>query len=65
MSDSRATQRNEKEVVVGGHVETQKTKQKNKENLEEENAWSLCGRSDQEEAEYERKGAAECFGPVF
>lgn len=33
--------------------------------VEEESASSLWARSDQEEAEYERKGAAECFGPVF
>lgn len=31
----------------------------------EESAWSLCGRSHQEEAECKRKGAAECFDPVF
>lgn len=30
----------------------------------EESAFSLFGRSDQEEAEYERKGTAECLGSV-
>lgn len=46
---------------------TKKTKQTSKVTIkvEEESASSLCGRSDQEEAECKRRGAAECFGPVF
>lgn len=50
---------------VGG--KTKKTKRTSKVTIkvEEESAWSLCGRGDQEEAECERKGATECFGPVF
>lgn len=50
-----------------GDGETKKTERTSKVTIkvEEESASSLCGRGDQEEAECERKGAAECFGPVF
>lgn len=50
-----------------GDAETKKTRRTSKVTIkvEEESALSLFGRSDQEEAECERKGTAECFGPVF
>lgn len=54
-------------AVGWGDGETKKTERTSKVTIkvEEESASSLCGRGDQEEAECERKGAAECFGPVF
>lgn len=53
--------------VGRGDGETKKTERTSKVTIkvEEQSASSLCGRGDQEEAECERKGAAECFGPVF
>lgn len=50
-----------------GECETKKTRRTSKVTIkvEEESAWSLFGRSDQEEVEWERKGTAECFGLVF
>lgn len=48
-------------------AETKKTRRTSKVTIEveKESALPLFGRSDQEEAECERKGTAECFGPVF
>lgn len=65
MSDSCVTQRNEKEG--GGHTETKEIRPTSKVTIkvEEESALSLLGGSDQDEAECERKGTAECFGPAF
>lgn len=50
-----------------GDAETKKTKQTSKVTIkvERQSSLSLFGRSDQEEAECERKGTAECFGAVF
>lgn len=69
MSDSHVTERNEKQGsgVGGGDMKTKKTRPTSNATIkvEQRSASSLFGRSDQEGAECERKGSAECFGPVF